>query len=119
MLLVSCGGLENPNYSNPVAWHVSFGTRQPRVDLEVRTFLIPQQAERHDPSHGWEAQHDAGFGRLLLLVPDIGCAYLIWPRFGSFRSFDLAPLGVPMPTLGGFCEEAVEVGEGDVAGEVV
>ena len=48
-----------------------------------------------------------------------GCAYLIWPRFGSFRSFDLAPLGVPMPTLGGFYEEAVEVGEGDVAGEAV
>ncbi len=31
---------------------------------------------------------------------------------------DLAPLGALVPTLGGFCEEADEVGDGDVEGEV-
>jgi hypothetical protein len=42
---------------------------------------------------------------VFLWVPD-GCAYLIWPHFGPFRSFDLAPPGGWIPTLGGLLVEA-------------
>jgi pimeloyl-ACP methyl ester carboxylesterase len=46
----------------------------------------------------------------------LGCAYLIWPHFGLFRSFGLAPLGALFPTLGGFCEEARRGGRGRCRG---
>jgi hypothetical protein len=49
-------------------------------------------------------------------VVDIGCAYLIWPHFGLFRSFDLAPPGALIPTLGGFCGEARRGGRGRCRG---
>ena len=46
----------------------------------------------------------------------VGCAYLIWPHLGPFRSFDLAPPVTPIPTLGGFCEEARRGGRGRCRG---
>ncbi len=35
-----------------------------------------------------------------------GCAYLIWPHFGLFRSLDLAPPVTPIPTVGGLVKRS-------------
>lgn len=60
--------------------------------------------------------HGARFLEETPLGEAYGCAYLIWPHLGPFRSFDLAPPVTPIPTLGGFCEEAHRGGRGRCRG---
>jgi hypothetical protein len=65
--------------------------------------IVPEiQLARPNSTRVWRLE-DPAQAALGLAQSVIGYANLIWPRFGLFRSFDLAPPGALIPALGGLC----------------